>query len=66
MLCSFAPSLPVLVYTGNKDERAELRRSRLGLRGMMNQPPRARKEPMPIILVTCQSMFRFLRAEVTN
>ncbi|GAA5956331.1 hypothetical protein JCM8115_001689 [Rhodotorula mucilaginosa] len=52
----FAPSLPVLVYTGNKDERAELRRSRLGLRGMMNQPPRARKEPMPIILVTYQIM----------
>ncbi|KWU46234.1 hypothetical protein RHOSPDRAFT_24768 [Rhodotorula sp. JG-1b] len=52
----FAPSLPVLVYTGNKDERAELRRSRLGLRGMMNQPPRPRKEPMPIILVTYQIM----------
>ncbi|GAA5982140.1 hypothetical protein JCM10908_004756 [Rhodotorula pacifica] len=52
----FAPSLPVLVYTGNKDERAEIRRSRLGLRGLMNQPPRARKQPMPIILVTYQIM----------
>lgn len=51
----FAPGLPVLVYSGNKDERADLRRSRLGLRGLMNQPPRARKQPMPIILVTCAS-----------
>ncbi|GAA5877713.1 hypothetical protein JCM3774_006652 [Rhodotorula dairenensis] len=52
----FAPELPVLVYTGNKDERADLRRSRLGLRGLMNQPPRPRKQPMPIILVTYQIM----------
>ncbi|POY71852.1 hypothetical protein BMF94_5213 [Rhodotorula taiwanensis] len=52
----FAPELPVLVYTGTKDERADIRRSRLGLRGLNNQPPKTRKDPMPIILVTYNIM----------
>lgn len=49
----FAPSIPVLVYAGTPAERAELRQRRLGLRGENNAKPYPRKEPFPVILVTC-------------
>lgn len=51
----FAPSIPVLVYAGTPEERAELRQRRLGLRGMNNAPPYKRKDQFPVILVTCAS-----------
>ncbi|KPV75153.1 uncharacterized protein RHOBADRAFT_53171 [Rhodotorula graminis WP1] len=54
----FAPSIPVLVYAGTPEERADLRQRRLGLRGMNNAAPFKRKEQFPVILVTYQILQR--------
>ncbi|GAA5830789.1 hypothetical protein JCM11251_001075 [Rhodosporidiobolus azoricus] len=48
----FAPSIPVLVYAGNPEERGELRQTRLGLKGFKNAPPTDRNPQYPVILVT--------------
>ncbi|GAA5838020.1 hypothetical protein JCM9279_004105 [Rhodotorula babjevae] len=54
----FAPSIPVLVYAGTPEERADLRQRRLGLRGMNNAAPFKRKDQFPVILVTYQILQR--------
>ncbi|GAA5968782.1 hypothetical protein JCM11641_000731 [Rhodosporidiobolus odoratus] len=48
----FAPSIPILVYHGNPQERADMRQHELGLRGLKNAPAKKRKKPYPVILVT--------------
>ncbi|GJN88945.1 hypothetical protein Rhopal_001916-T1 [Rhodotorula paludigena] len=55
----FAPELPVLVYRGTKEERAELRRKHLRLKGLTPQQlPYKRTKPYPIILITYEILRR--------
>ncbi|GAA6022619.1 hypothetical protein JCM10207_003925 [Rhodosporidiobolus poonsookiae] len=48
----FAPSIPVLVYEGLPEERSELRRRHLGLKGLHNAPPAPRRTPYPVVLMS--------------
>ncbi|GAA5885694.1 hypothetical protein JCM6882_007531 [Rhodosporidiobolus microsporus] len=48
----FAPSIPVLLYDGSPQERGDLRRNVLGLKGYKNAPPNVRNPQYPVILVT--------------